>query len=39
MEVQQDFRDLFELFNNNEVEYIIVGAYACGISRRPAIHR
>jgi len=25
MEIQQDFRDLLELFNSNKVEYIIVG--------------
>ena len=30
MEVQQDFRDLLELFNKYEVDYIIVGAYALG---------
>ena len=30
MEVQQDFRDLLELFNKNKVDYIIVGAYALG---------
>ncbi len=30
MEVQQDFRDLLELFNKHEVDYIIVGAYALG---------
>ena len=35
MEVQQDFRDLLELFNNNEVEYIIVGAYALGFHGAP----
>ena len=28
MEVQQDFRELLELFNVHHVEYIIVGAYA-----------
>ena len=27
MEVQQDFRDLLELFNKHKVDYIIVGAY------------
>jgi hypothetical protein len=30
MEVQQDFRDLLELFNKHEVDYIIVRAYALG---------
>lgn len=28
MEIQQDFRELLELFNAHEVEYVIVGAYA-----------
>lgn len=28
MEVQQDFKDLLELFNERKVEYIIVGGYA-----------
>ncbi len=28
MEVQKDFRNLLELFNRNNVKYIIVGAYA-----------
>lgn len=35
MEVQQDFRDLLELFNKNNVEYIIVGAYALGFHGAP----
>jgi len=35
MEVQQDFRDLLELFNKYEVEYIIVGAYALGFHGAP----
>ncbi len=35
MEVQQDFRDLLELFNKNKVEYIIVGAYALGFHGAP----
>lgn len=35
MEVQQDFRDLFELFNKHEVEYIVVGAYAPGFHGAP----
>lgn len=35
MEVQQDFRDLLELFNKHEVEYIIVGAYALGFHGAP----
>jgi len=28
MEVQQDYKELLELFNSHKVEYIIVGAYA-----------
>ena len=28
MEIQQDFRELLELFNAHEVEFVIVGAYA-----------
>jgi predicted nucleotidyltransferase len=28
MEIQQDFKDLLELFNAHKVEYIIVGGYA-----------
>jgi hypothetical protein len=35
MEVQQDFRDLLELFNKYEVDYIIVGAYALGFHGAP----
>lgn len=35
MEVQQDFRDLLELFNKHEVDYIIVGAYALGFHGAP----
>lgn len=35
MEVQQDFRDLLELFNKNNVDYIIVGAYALGFHGAP----
>lgn len=35
MEVQQDFRDLLELLNKNDVEYIIVGAYALGFHGAP----
>ena len=27
MEVQSDFKELLELFNAHEVEYIIVGGY------------
>jgi hypothetical protein len=35
VEVQQDFRDLLELFNKHEVDYIIVGAYALGFHGAP----
>ncbi len=35
MEVQQDFRDLLELFNKHQVEFIIVGAYALGFHGAP----
>lgn len=35
MEVQQDFRDLLELFNRHGVDYIIVGAYALGFHGAP----
>ncbi len=28
MEIQEDFRDLLRLFNENGVEYIVVGGYA-----------
>jgi hypothetical protein len=35
MEVQQDFKDLLELFNANKVEYIIVGGYALAFHGAP----
>ena len=35
MEVQQDFRDLLELFNAHKVEYMIVGAYALAFHGTP----
>ncbi len=28
MEVQQDFKELLELFNAHKVQYVIVGGYA-----------
>jgi hypothetical protein len=28
MGVNQDFRDLFRIFNEHDVEYLVVGAYA-----------
>jgi len=30
MEVQQDFKELLELFNVHKVEHLIAGAYALG---------
>ncbi len=35
MEVQKDFRDLFELLNNHKVDYLIVGAYALAFHGAP----
>ena len=35
MEVQQDFRDLFALFNARKVEYVVVGAYALAFHGSP----
>ena len=35
MEVQPDFRDLFELLNKHEVEYLIVGGYALAFHGAP----
>jgi len=35
MEIQSDFKDLLESFNKNEVEYIIVGAYALAMHGAP----
>jgi len=35
MEVQQDFRNLLELFNKHKVDYLIVGAYALGFHGAP----
>jgi hypothetical protein len=35
MEVQKDFRDLFELLNAHQVEYMIVGAYALAFHGAP----
>ena len=35
MEVQQDFKDLFVLFNEQKVEYLIVGAYALAFHGAP----
>jgi hypothetical protein len=35
MEVQKDFKDLFALFNDHHVEYIIVGSYALAFHGAP----
>lgn len=35
MEVQQDFKELLELFNVHKVEYIMVGAYALAFHGAP----
>jgi hypothetical protein len=35
MEVQQDFRDLLELFNKRKVDYLVVGGYALGFHGAP----
>lgn len=35
MEIQEDFRDLLELFNAHKVEYLVVGAYALAYHGAP----
>jgi len=35
MEIQQDFKELLELFNGHSVEYVIVGAYALAYHGAP----
>lgn len=35
MEIQSDFKELLELFNENKVEYLIVGAYAMALHGVP----
>ena len=35
MEIQKDFRELLELFNEHSVEYVIVGAYALAFHGAP----
>jgi len=35
MEIQPDFRDLLELFNEHKVDYMIVGAYALAFYGAP----
>ena len=32
MEIQKDFKELLELFNAHNVEYLIVGGYALALS-------
>jgi hypothetical protein len=39
MEVHSDFRDLLELLNEHEVEYLVVGAYALGFHGAPRYTR
>lgn len=35
MEIQQDFKELLELFNAHKVEYLIVGGYALAFHGAP----
>ena len=35
MDIQQDFRDLLELFNSHRVDYVIVGGYALAFHGAP----
>ncbi len=35
MEVQQDFKELLELFNEHNVQYMIVGGYALAFHGAP----
>jgi hypothetical protein len=35
MEIQQDFKELLELFNAHKVKYIIVGGYALAFHGAP----
>jgi len=35
MEIQKDYKELFELFNAHNVEYLIVGAYALAFHGSP----
>jgi len=35
MEIQSDFKELLELFNANQVEYVIVGGYALAFHGAP----
>ena len=38
MEVQKDFKELLELFNAREVDYVIIGAYALASLYRRSGH-
>jgi hypothetical protein len=35
MEIQQDFKELLELFNKHKVEYVVVGGYALAFHGAP----
>ena len=35
MEIQEDFKELLELFNAHKVEYLIVGGYALAFHGAP----
>lgn len=37
MEVQPDFKELLELFNENKVKYLIIGAYALAFYGSPRV--
>lgn len=37
MEIQKDFKELLELFNTHEVEYLIVGGYALAFHGAPRL--
>jgi len=39
MEAQEDFRELLKLFNEHNVEYMIVGAYALAYHGVPKVYR
>lgn len=34
MDIPSDFKELLELLNEHEVEYVIVGAYALTLARK-----
>ena len=35
LKVEKDFEDFIELLNNNDVKYLIVGAYALALYAKP----